>query len=109
MRTLALLALMVGVAFAQAPDRPFPNHEQPPDGWFCHPALNQKEVETNAHACACRGMTMEDPDPEPHCQKQPILDEEGNPTGETFMPESAKCKVFCHASHCHCKQRCETT
>jgi len=109
--TVLLVALMVGVAAAQSgdPRAPFPNHEQPPEEWFCHPALDQKELETNAHACDCRGMTMVDPQPTPEqCHKQPTYDDEGTQNGEV-LTEHSKCKVYCHKDHCHCAKRCETT
>lgn len=109
---ILLLALMVGVLAAQEPQnpaQPWPNHEQPPDGWFCHPALDEDEVETNAHACACRGMTLVDPQPTPEqCHKQPTYDGEGNVNGEV-LTEHATCKVYCHKDHCHCARRCTTT
>jgi hypothetical protein len=38
-----------------------------------------------------------------------VLDEEGNPTGQEELTESAKCKVYCHKDHCHCRAQCETT
>lgn len=107
MRTLALLALMMGVVFAQGSDpaRPFPNHEQPPEGWFCVPAQDQKAVETEPHACACRGMNMEMPTDE-HCPTTPTYDDDGNQNGEVLI-ESPKCKVYCHKDRCSCRSRCE--
>lgn len=107
-----LLVFTLGAFMAmQAPDatRPFPNHEQPPEGWRCHPALDEKEVRTNPHACDCRGMTMTDPQPTPEqCHKQPTYDDEGRQNGE-YLTEHAKCKVYCHKSHCTCARRCDTT
>jgi hypothetical protein len=104
-----LLSLMVGVAFAQSndPARPFPNHEQPPEGWYCVPAQDQHALETEAHACACRGMNMEAPTDD-HCPTMPTYDDDGNQTGEELV-ERSTCKVYCHKSHCHCRSRCEST
>lgn len=98
MRT-ALLLLLIPILMAQtpAPDpaRPFPNHEEPPVGWFCVPASSAAAVETEPHACNCRGMVLEDP--EPFCHT-----EDGEPRGE-----SSTCKVYCHKDHCRCAVRCE--
>lgn len=98
-----LLALMSGLALAQSPARPFPNHEPPPEGWHCLPARDAKDVQTNPHACDCRGMFMDDPEPFCHV---PGEDEDGN---QIRMPraESPTCKVFCHKDHCTCVKRCE--
>ena len=111
MKALMLAGLMTGVLLAQSadPSRPFPNHEQPPEGWFCHPALDAKDLQTSAHACACRGMTMTDPEAtDEQCATTPTYDDDGNPNGEVLI-ERSTCKVYCHASHCHCRKRCGTT
>jgi len=110
MKSLLLFTLS-GFLAMQAPNpaAPFPNHERPPEGWSCHPALNQKEVETNAHACACRGMTMVDPQPKPeHCAKSPTYNDEGTQNGEVLIEHRA-CKVYCHKDRCTCAKRCGTT
>lgn len=94
---LRLAFVLVGMAVlsAQGPSRPFPNHEQPPDGWFCVPALNEQAVDEDAHACACRGMALQ-----PHC---PTPNEDGTIT------EPSTCKVWCHPDACKCKQVCGDT
>jgi hypothetical protein len=56
-------------------DRPFPNHEEPPAGWFCTPTDARPD-----HTCACKRM-----DPDNMCEGTP---QEG--------PES---KVWCHTEH----------
>lgn len=115
----SLLIFTLGSFLAmQAPDaaRPFPNHEQPPEGWHCRPAWNAKEVQTDPHACDCRGMNgpEEYEDPEPHCKVQgtdddgnPLVDDKGQPV-MVDRGESPKCKVFCHKSACTCAQRCDS-
>ncbi len=79
---LVILALLLFVVAQQNPDQPFPNHEQPPDGWYC--SHNDTRA---AHKCACQRM-----DEDPLC--------EGTPK------EEAVCKVYCHADHCHCPIMC---
>jgi hypothetical protein len=110
MKTLLLFTLSGFLAMqAPNPSAPFPNHEQPPEGWSCHPALHQKDLETDAHACACRGMTSHDPQPTPEqCEKTPTYDGEGTQNGEVLI-EHSTCKVYCHKSHCTCAKRCGTT
>lgn len=104
--TKLLFTVSLFVALAQGnPAQPFPNHEQPPEGWYCVPAANEKAVQTDAHACDCRGMTLDDP--EEHCRVDGE-DDEGNPI-RLPRGESSKCKVFCHKDSCRCAKRCETT
>jgi len=81
MRTI-LFALAFMLA-AQGPSNPFPNHEEPPAGWFCSPGARDA-----AHKCNCHRV-----DDDPTC--------EGTPH------EDSICKVYCHADHCHCPVACE--
>jgi hypothetical protein len=100
--------LILALAFAQGngpgqtPAQPWPGHGQPTEGWFCVPAMTEKQTQTDAHACTCRGMVMQDPDP--FCWT-PSEDEDGN---QVMVPvgENAKCKVYCHKDHCKCRVRC---
>lgn len=104
MRPLIALLLALPLLMAQAPGttpaQPFPNHEEPPSGWYCVPADKDHSPETEAHACSCRGMLEDDP-----ICKTTGSDEEGNPI-EMPMGESSKCKVWCHKDHCTCVTRC---
>jgi hypothetical protein len=102
-----LLAFFVGVLFAQDAPEPYPGqseHREPPVGWFCWPAQNAEHLKTEAHACDCRGM-VEDKDPMCTTQGE---DEDGNPI-EVPLGESAKCKAWCHKSHCTCARLCKDT
>lgn len=93
--TALVMALSVGVLAGQSPMWPFPNHEAPPEGWFCHPAQSDEEVLTDPHACECVGMVSE-----PLC---PMPNEDGT---LPEVPESSRCKVFCHKDHCTCARMC---
>ena len=102
---LATLAIMVGGVYAAqnppSPANPFPNHEMPPDDWFCWPANKNHDPMTDVHACTCLGM-QEQPDPEHACQAIPD-DEEGGKEPN----DNAKCKAYCHKDHCTCITQCE--
>lgn len=106
---LIISTIALGVAFgfaaAQSPSTPFPNHEQPPSGWYCHPAQDANDVSTDAHACNCLGMIDD-----PIC-KTDAVDEEGNPTGEQvpLTNDTNRCKVFCHKDSCTCMRQCKST
>jgi len=83
MKHLALILLVIApVMFAQTPDQPFPNHETPPDGWYCSPTAAQSD-----HKCSCKRM-----DSDELCEGEP--------------QEDAKCKVWCHKDHCRCPVVC---
>lgn len=85
------------------PAQPFPNHEEPASGWYCHPAEDATDVSTDAHACDCLGMIDE-----PIC-KAPATDEDGTPTEVPMTNDNSKCKVYCHKDHCTCMRQCKTT
>ena len=88
MKLIGLVLFGIAV-MAQQPDpsQPFPNHEEPPPGWFCTADARQAD-----HKCACRNMPKEPNDPVCHSETQ----------------EDATCKVFCHADHCRCQMKCES-
>lgn len=82
---VALIAVILGqIALAQT-DQPFPNHEEPPAGWFCSPKAAALD-----HQCTCKRM-----DSDKLC--------EGTPA------EDRQCKVWCHKDHCQCPVMCSTT
>ena len=84
MKTLLLALMAVAVLAQQDPNRPFPNHEQPPEDWFCS-RQNVNESVPAAHVCDCERMCRKDSD------------------GAEFTAEDPLCKVFCHKEHCHCE------
>lgn len=94
---LALLGLALILLQQPAdPAHPFPNHEQPPHGWFCSTARDEKETQTNAHACSCLGMVDD-----PMCGDTPL---------ETAQKqESGRCKVWCHKDSCACAIACHAS
>ena len=102
MRILFLVALLL----AQGPDpaHPFPNHEEPPVGWFCWPANRAEDIATDPHACNCVGMVGDD---DPICESR---NPDGSPPepGVTLPPpnENARCKVWCHRDRCTCLRLC---
>ena len=106
MRVVLRWAMLLSVLMAQAPGttpaQPFPNHEEPPSGWWCHPAIDAKDETTDAHACACRGMQT---DKDPICTTR-TEDENGNQV-EQPIGESSRCKVYCHKDHCTCNVLCK--
>lgn len=77
------LGVGLGLAQEQAPARPFPNHEEPPVGWFCSPTAAQAD-----HVCHCQRM-MHDA-----------------PICESDVQEDANCSVYCHRDHCACPVSC---
>jgi hypothetical protein len=94
-----------GAALGQRdPAHPFPNHEEPPANYYCHPANNDRDVATNDHACNCLGM-VERKECDPHDEQ----DEEGNEVQVPATNDTAKCKVYCHKDHCTCKVNCSTS
>lgn len=87
-----ILGLMVMAAIQQNPEHPFPNHEEPPVGWYCVPAETAEQVATEPHACGCLGMTED-----PMCTSE---------SGEPSSNDNAKCKAYCHKDHCTCMRLC---
>lgn len=85
MKYALLLIILIGQASLAQTDQPFPNHEQPPEGWFCSPKASELD-----HKCACKRM-----DQDRMC--------EGTPTEDT------QCKVWCHKDHCRCPVVCKTS
>lgn len=89
-----MAALMVGAALGaqqRDPAHPFPDHE-PPDGWFCVPGRDAKDVATREHACACLGMVLD-----PVC---------GTPDENRNQQNSSKCKAWCRLDACRCGTSC---
>lgn len=102
-----MLGVLTGVLAAQEPPEPYPGqreHHAPPEGWYC-----SRDAQDKAHWCLCTGMQ---PNDDPMCHKRepepqaPV--EDGDEGGRTVPPEDPKCTVYCHRSHCHCKQFCDT-
>ena len=90
----AILAVALGVSLL-AQDVPIgnPNHEKPPDGWFCHtssPTVPAPE----GHECVC------------HEHRQCVKDQG---TGENVIIESPTCRVYCFKDNCLCAVKCEDT
>ena len=103
--SLLLLTLLTGALLAQDAPEPYPGqreHKEPPSGWYCQPAQHAQDLAANPHACECRGMR--DQDPYPYCWA-PGEDENGNQV-EQPVGENARCKAWCHKSHCLCAHRC---
>lgn len=92
---MKLLLLLTVLVASQSPSNPFPNHEQPPKGWFCYTAGTQSNVENDAHSCSCRGMGHD-----PIC---PPLPSEPNVIHNPYEG----CKVICHEDHCLCSNPCK--
>jgi hypothetical protein len=82
-RAMLLLWLLGPIVLAQKPSPPFPNHEQPPPGWFCSPTAAQPD-----HKCSCKRMDADD-----LCEGEP--------------QEDTKCLVWCHKQHCRCPIACK--
>lgn len=101
MRSLWLSLLFGVVLFAQSPSAPFPNHELPPNGWFCTPASSASDVQTDAHACSCQGMTDD-----PVCTTMSEDPDSGDQIEVPLTNDNAKCKVFCHKDACLCAVQC---
>jgi hypothetical protein len=80
------------LALQQEPVNPFPNHEEPPKGWYCRPAASIEDIKSDAHACGCLGMT-DDPMCGTEAEPPPV--------------DSPHCKVYCHRDHCSCMTLCE--
>ena len=98
-RTLWLTLLFSVVLLAQQPAdpaNPFPNHELPPVGWFCHPAQSATDAQTNPKACTCLGMREE-----PVCSRE---DEDGQIVD--LSNDNNTCKVYCHKESCSCAVLC---
>lgn len=99
MRFLIVLAL-----FAQAPatpDHPFPNHEMPPNGWYCSPAGSAEDVATDPHACSCMGMVKD-----PVCETTVLDPDTGDTSQVPATNDNGGCKVFCHKDNCTCMVIC---
>lgn len=101
---LFLIPFLMAQAPGTTPAQPFPNHEEPPSGWYCVPSDTAERTRTDAHACDCRGMIE---DEHPRCTTT-TEDENGNPV-EQPAGESNRCKVFCHKDHCTCERLCKST
>jgi hypothetical protein len=82
MKQMALAVILLGQISLAQTDQPFPNHEEPPAGWFC----TQKAADTD-HKCSCKRM-----DADAMCEGTPQEDRE--------------CKVWCHKDHCRCPVVC---
>lgn len=103
-----MLAVLTSVLAAQEPPEPYPGqreHRAPPEGWFC-----SRDAVDRAHWCLCTGMV---PNDDPMCRKAPQepqapAEDAGDEGGRPVPPEDSKCTVYCHRSHCHCKQFCDT-
>ena len=83
MRLVLIVALALTLQ-TQDPNRPFPNHEQPPEDWFCS-RQNMDQTVDAAHVCDCSRMCRKDGD------------------GTQFVAEDPLCKVYCHKDDCHCE------
>lgn len=104
-----LLMLAIAFALSQSPSQPFPNHELPPQNWFCVPANTHHDPATDAHACACLGM-QEKPDPDKLCVRPPPNENGDDTEGVPSEPnDNAKCKTYCHKDHCTCITQCESS
>lgn len=88
MKTLLVSAIILAAMLGQDPDHPFPNHEQPPEGWTC-----SRDAADKAHLCFCTGMTAD-----PMCKTTPAEP----------IPEDPQCKSWCWRSHCECKVMCDS-
>ena len=110
-KILSLSLLLTATLLAQtpAPQEPYPGqreHHAPPEGWFC-----SRDAQDRAHFCICSGMQ---PNNDPLCKKEPtepVPIDPDDPDAGTFVPvppEDPQCTVWCHRSHCHCKQFCDT-
>ena len=97
------LILALGFLALQGADpaHPFPNHEMPPQGWYCVPADTAERVRTDAHACDCLGMIDD-----PLCSTTG-RDEQGNEVELPRSNDNSQCKSYCHKSHCTCLKQCE--
>lgn len=103
-----ITSLLLGVALlaqTPAPDEPYPGqsqHQKPPDGWYC-----SRDALDKAHFCFCTGMQQNE-----KCHKKPAEpvepDEDGYAPDPNVPPEDPTCTVWCHRSHCHCQQFCDT-
>jgi hypothetical protein len=82
MRHIALAVIVLGQISLAQTDVPFPNHEEPPAGWFC----TNKAADTD-HKCSCKRMDVDS-----MCEGTPQEDRE--------------CKVWCHKDHCRCPVVC---
>lgn len=95
-----ILALGFVALQQQDPAHPFPNHEMPPNGWYCVPAESAEQLKTDAHACDCLGMVDD-----PMCTTMGE-DENGQPVELPRSNDNSKCRVYCHRDHCACEQQC---
>jgi hypothetical protein len=100
---LGFAAFLIGAALnaQQDPAHPFPNHEMPPDTWFCVPTDTADRMQHEAHACDCLGMTSD-----PMCTTMG-QDADGNDVEMPQTNDNAKCKVYCHKDHCLCRKQCD--
>ena len=94
MRHLILLfAVAVSLAAQEQPPAGNPNHEKPPDGWFCHTSSPVAPA-PEGHECICHEHRT--------CSK----DAE---TGQRVIVESPTCRVYCFKDNCLCAVKCEDT
>lgn len=79
---LALASLLfLALAQVQGPPPGNPDHQQPPDGWYCRNFKNDPP----SHKC--------------ECQRECHL----NPDGTiTEVEDRVKCRSNCFRDHCHC-------
>jgi hypothetical protein len=102
---LGVLAVSIGLYAGQRdPADPFPNHEEPEAGYYCHPANSARDEQTNDHACACLGMRDD-----PMCPKPGETEPPGDLESPREPNDNPKCKAYCHVKHCSCKVNCATT
>jgi hypothetical protein len=100
-----LLAASVTIGFAAAQQEPYPGqgqHAEPPTGWTC-----SRDAADKAHLCFCRGMVQSD-DPMCHAPVADDPDTEEDESAPQPIQEDPKCTVWCHKSHCTCKEFCDT-